>query len=66
MVLPLELPVVFPFSSTRVPDKQDIAYGAIQQANMCMDTLGHYSEGSIGIFQCHNTGGNQVCVFVAK
>ena len=27
---------------------------------MCMDTLGHFSDGTIGFFMCHNTGGNQV------
>ncbi len=25
-----------------------------------MDTLGHFSEGTVGLFACHNTGGNQV------
>ena len=44
----------------RVPDKQDIAFGAVQQGSMCIDTLGHFSDGTIGLFVCHNTGGNQV------
>ena len=46
----------------RVPDKQDIAFGSIQQGSMCMDTLGHFSDSTVGIFACHNTGGNQVCI----
>ena len=43
-----------------MPDKQDIAFGSIQQGSMCMDTLGHFSDSTVGIFACHNTGGNQV------
>ncbi len=50
---------VFLYDS-RVPDKQDVAFGSIQQGHMCMDTLGHFTEGTVGIFACHNTGGNQV------
>ena len=42
-----------------IPDKQDIAFGTIQQGSLCIDTLGHFSGGSVGLFTCHNTGGNQ-------
>lgn len=34
--------------------------GAIQQSNMCLDTMGHLSDGTVGMYPCHNTGGNQV------
>lgn len=44
----------------RVPDKQDIAFGSIQQGSMCMDTLGHVHQGTLGLYDCHNSGGNQV------
>ncbi|XP_063957594.1 polypeptide N-acetylgalactosaminyltransferase 2-like [Lytechinus pictus] len=45
--------------STEVPDKQDVAFGSIQQGAMCMDTLGHVHQGTLGLYDCHNSGGNQ-------
>ena len=27
---------------------------------MCIDTLGHSSDETVGLFTCHNAGGNQV------
>ncbi|CAH1791456.1 unnamed protein product [Owenia fusiformis] len=47
------------YPELRVPDKQDIAFGSIQQASQCMDTLGHFLDGVVGLYTCHNTGGNQ-------
>ena len=47
-------------SNFRVPDRQDVAFGAIQQGTMCMDTLGNFADGTVGMFTCHNSGGNQV------
>jgi polypeptide N-acetylgalactosaminyltransferase len=44
----------------RVPDHQDIAFGALQQGTNCLDTLGHFADGVVGIYECHNAGGNQV------
>lgn len=44
----------------RVPDHQDIAFGALQQGGNCLDTLGHFADGVVGIYECHNAGGNQV------
>jgi hypothetical protein len=46
----------------RVPDHQDIAFGALQQGTNCLDTLGHFADGVVGIYECHNAGGNQVGV----
>lgn len=43
----------------RVPDHQDIAFGALQQGTNCLDTLGHFADGVVGIYECHNAGGNQ-------
>lgn len=45
----------------RVPDHQDIAFGALQQGTNCLDTLGHFADGVVGVYECHNAGGNQVC-----
>lgn len=46
----------------RVPDHQDIAFGALQQGGNCLDTLGHFADGVIGVYECHNAGGNQVAL----
>ncbi|MEQ2205258.1 Polypeptide N-acetylgalactosaminyltransferase 2 [Xenoophorus captivus] len=43
----------------RVPDHQDIAFGALQQGGNCLDTLGHFADGVVGVYECHNAGGNQ-------
>ncbi|XP_077995464.1 polypeptide N-acetylgalactosaminyltransferase 2-like [Glandiceps talaboti] len=47
------------YPELRVPDKKDVAFGALQQGHMCMDTLGHFTDGTLGVYECHNTGGNQ-------
>lgn len=47
------------YPELRVPDKQDVAFGSIQQGAMCMDTLGHVHQGILGLYECHNSGGNQ-------
>lgn len=44
----------------RVPNKHDFKFGVIRQNNLCMDTLGHSSGGTIGLYSCHGSGGNQV------
>jgi polypeptide N-acetylgalactosaminyltransferase len=49
-----------------VPDKQDVAFGSISQGNLCMDTLGHFADGVVGLFTCHNAGGNQVSIAERK
>lgn len=48
--------------SVRVPDHQDIAFGALQQGQNCLDTLGHFADGVVGVYECHNAGGNQVII----
>lgn len=48
-------------STWRIPSKQDITYGSLQQNDHnCMDTMGNMAGGTIGLYFCHNTGGNQV------
>ena len=46
----------------RVPDREDVAYGSIKQETMCVDTMGNFADGVLGMFPCHNAGGNQVIV----
>ncbi|XP_023942122.1 polypeptide N-acetylgalactosaminyltransferase 2 [Bicyclus anynana] len=32
---------------------------AIRQGSKCLDTMGHLVDGTVGMYPCHNTGGNQ-------
>lgn len=43
-----------------MPGGGDLAFGSISQDKMCVDTLGHFADGTLGIFPCHFAGGNQV------
>ncbi|KAJ6646890.1 Polypeptide N-acetylgalactosaminyltransferase 2 [Pseudolycoriella hygida] len=40
-----------------VPESPQI--GTLRQGAYCMDTLGHLIDGTVGLYQCHDTGGNQ-------
>lgn len=45
----------------RVPeDDETTAFGEVKQGKDCMDTLGHSNGGTVGLFECHGSGGNQV------
>lgn len=43
----------------RVPDDRDIEFGELKQGKVCMDTLGHLTEGWVSMYECHGGGGNQ-------
>ena len=44
-----------------VPNEEDLAaFGEVKQGRNCMDTLGHSLQGSVGLYECHGAGGNQV------
>ncbi|RXM27632.1 Polypeptide N-acetylgalactosaminyltransferase 2 [Acipenser ruthenus] len=47
------------YPELRVPDQRDIAFGALQQGSNCLDTMGHFADGVVGVYECHNAGGNQ-------
>ncbi|KAG8239446.1 hypothetical protein J437_LFUL019181 [Ladona fulva] len=51
------------YPELRVPDSMDVAFGSIQQGLMCMDTMGHIVDGTLGLYTCHNSGGNQEWAF---
>ena len=34
-------------------------HGSVRQGSQCMDTLGHTAGGTVGLYTCHGTGGNQ-------
>uniref|UniRef100_A0A0L8HM44 Polypeptide N-acetylgalactosaminyltransferase n=1 Tax=Octopus bimaculoides TaxID=37653 RepID=A0A0L8HM44_OCTBM len=47
------------YPELKIPENQDMLYGMIRQGDLCIDTLGHTAEGNVGLFHCHNSGGNQ-------
>uniref|UniRef100_A0A2C9LFP0 Polypeptide N-acetylgalactosaminyltransferase n=1 Tax=Biomphalaria glabrata TaxID=6526 RepID=A0A2C9LFP0_BIOGL len=47
------------YPELKIPSVQDIAFGSIKQGNDCMDTMGHFADGILGLYPCHNSGGNQ-------
>lgn len=47
------------YPELKVPSLADLAVGSLQQGAWCLDTLGHVAQGSVGLYPCHNTGGNQ-------
>lgn len=48
-------------SLSRIPAEGGNEVGEIKQVvDTCLDTLGHSVRGTVGLYKCHNTGGNQV------
>lgn len=47
------------YPELKVPGGGDLAFGSITQDNTCVDTLGHFADGTLGVFPCHFAGGNQ-------
>ncbi|EDO38151.1 predicted protein [Nematostella vectensis] len=41
-------------------DESTKSFGEIKQGNQCVDTLGHMRGQTIGLFECHGAGGNQM------
>ncbi|KAK3092921.1 hypothetical protein FSP39_008922 [Pinctada imbricata] len=54
------------YPELKVPGREDVAFGSIQQANMCMDTMGNFAGGTLGVFPCHFAGGNQEFSFTKE
>lgn len=53
------------YPELRVPEDDDTtAFGEVKQGKDCMDTLGHTTGGTVGLFECHGAGGNQLWNFV--
>ncbi|XP_050732839.1 polypeptide N-acetylgalactosaminyltransferase 2-like isoform X2 [Eriocheir sinensis] len=47
------------YPELKVPDMGHSTFGVFKQGLKCMDTLGHRVEGTVGLYACHGTGGNQ-------
>nr|CAB3248244.1 polypeptide N-acetylgalactosaminyltransferase 2 [Phallusia mammillata] len=48
------------YPELRVPSSDLVAFGSIKQnGGSCMDTLGHIHDGTVGVYECHEAGGNQ-------
>ena len=41
-----------------IPGKE-VTFGSVRQGSQCLDTLGHLTGGTVGLYTCHGTGGNQ-------
>ncbi|XP_068150728.1 polypeptide N-acetylgalactosaminyltransferase 2 [Drosophila tropicalis] len=46
------------YPDLQAPEPQEIGQFR-QDGTECLDTMGHLIDGTVGIFPCHNTGGNQ-------
>lgn len=42
-----------------IPHTTTTNYGSLRQGIYCLDTMGHLLDGTVALYQCHNTGGNQ-------
>ena len=47
------------YPDLRIPNPEDISFGAIRQGQLCLDTLGRLDPGLVGLYTCHGGGGNQ-------
>ncbi|KAK9739604.1 Glycosyl transferase family 2 [Popillia japonica] len=42
-----------------VPHTTTASFGEFRQGIYCLDTMGHLLDGTVALYQCHHTGGNQ-------
>lgn len=49
-----------------IPTSEGGPGGSLKQGTACLDSMGHLLDGNVGLYPCHNTGGNQVSVSEAK
>ncbi|KAI5643358.1 ricin-type beta-trefoil lectin domain-containing protein [Phthorimaea operculella] len=47
------------YPELQVPSLPGTPSRAIRQGLRCLDTMGHLVDGTLGMYPCHNTGGNQ-------
>ncbi|KAL6435097.1 hypothetical protein ACFW04_005297 [Cataglyphis niger] len=42
-----------------IPTSEGGPGGSLKQGTACLDSMGHLLDGNVGLYPCHNTGGNQ-------
>ncbi|KAK0165728.1 hypothetical protein PV328_004227 [Microctonus aethiopoides] len=42
-----------------IPTSEGGPGGALKQGSACLDSMGHLLDGNVGLYPCHDTGGNQ-------
>ncbi|EFA01652.1 polypeptide N-acetylgalactosaminyltransferase 2 isoform X1 [Tribolium castaneum] len=42
-----------------IPQATSAHVGELRQGMYCLDTMGHLIDGTVALYQCHHTGGNQ-------
>lgn len=47
------------YPELQVPSSSELSIGIIHQGAWCLDTLGNVIGGTVGLYPCHHTGGNQ-------
>ncbi|XP_035217673.1 polypeptide N-acetylgalactosaminyltransferase 2-like [Stegodyphus dumicola] len=47
------------YPELKVPTKVTSPHGSIRQGSLCLDTLGHRTGETVGLYSCHGGGGNQ-------
>ncbi|KNC24622.1 Polypeptide N-acetylgalactosaminyltransferase 2 [Lucilia cuprina] len=52
------------YPDLQVPDSYE--FGQFRQGDFCLDTMGNLADGTVGLFQCHNTGGNQEWAYTKR
>ncbi|CAL1296512.1 unnamed protein product [Larinioides sclopetarius] len=51
------------YPELKVPNQVDSPHGSISQGMLCVDTLGHLTGETVGLYTCHGGGGNQEWTF---
>lgn len=46
-----------------IPTSEGGPGGSLKQGSACLDSMGHLLDGNVGLYPCHDTGGNQVISF---
>lgn len=45
-----------------IPTSEGGPGGSLKQGSACLDSMGHLLDGNVGLYPCHDTGGNQVSI----
>nr|CAD7444674.1 unnamed protein product [Timema bartmani] len=47
------------YPQLKLPGLVPVSSGTLRQGTMCLDTMGHLVDSTVGVYLCHDTGGNQ-------